>query len=184
MPLHEIDRCSANMKGDTMPTKSALRPVLLLAALLWYSCGESSNCPCSQPEIEPPLSELSITWDHGSISANLMPIVLPDPVICQAWLILENKSKTEAFSGIQIPTAGVFLAENDSALGTISLETVWSGYLAPGTRDTVLFFKNAGSGESFDPPCGERVLLDFLIQDADGDTALFRSDALTFTCVF
>jgi hypothetical protein len=113
-----------------------------------------------------------------------MPIVPPDPVMCQAWLILENMNPREAFSKMEVPAADVVLVRNDSTLGTIPLETSWNGLLAPGTKDTVLFFKNTGNQVIFSPPCTERVFVDFMIQNADGDTRVFRPDTLTFMCVF
>jgi hypothetical protein len=113
-----------------------------------------------------------------------MPIVPPDPIVCRAWLILENKNEKEAFSSVEIPTADVILVRDNSTLGTIPIETDWDGTLAPGEKDTIFVFKNTGNDPIFDPPCGERVLVDFLIQNADGDTKAFRPDTLTFECAF
>jgi hypothetical protein len=123
-----------------------------------------------------------VTWERGTIAASLMPIVLPDPVMCRAWLILENKNSREAFSKVEIPAANVILARSDSTLGTIPIETDWDGLLAPGKKDTIFFFKNGGDEPIFDPPCGERVLVDFMIRNADGETKIFRPDTLTFLC--
>jgi hypothetical protein len=111
-----------------------------------------------------------------------MPSVPPDPVICRAWLILENKNQREAFSKVEIPTADVILARNNSTLGTIPLETDWDGMLSPGMKDTIYFFKNRGDEAIFIPPCGEKVLMDFMIRNADGDSKVFRPDTLTFEC--
>jgi hypothetical protein len=113
-----------------------------------------------------------------------MPIVPPDPVMCRAWLVLENKNPQEAFSKVEIPTADVILARNDSTLGTIPIETDWDGLLAPGKKDTIFFFKNVGTEAIFIPPCSERVFLDFMIRNADGDTKVFRPDTLSFGCSF
>ena len=70
--------------------------------------------------------------------------VPPDPVVCRAWLILENKNQREAFSHVEISTANVILVRSGSTLGTIPIETDWDGVLAPGKKDTVFFFKNTG----------------------------------------
>lgn len=113
-----------------------------------------------------------------------MPIQPPDPVACQVWLILENESQLEAFSKIEIPTADVILVGPDSVLGTIPLETDWNGFLAPGKTDTIRLFKNPGDQKVFTAPCSQRVLMDFLIRNVDGETKVFRSQALTFHCVF
>ncbi len=94
----------------------------------------------------------------------------PDPVMCQAWLILGNMNPREAFSKVEVPTADVILVRNNSTLGTIFLETGWDGLLPPGKRDTLFFFKNTGNQEIFSPPCNERFFLDFMIQNADGET--------------
>ncbi|UCH85037.1 MAG: hypothetical protein JSW50_04935 [Candidatus Latescibacterota bacterium] len=130
------------------------------------------------------MSDLSVSWERGQIFASLMPIVPPDPIVCRVWLILENQNPKEAFSKIEVPTADVILVRNDSTLGTIPMETEWEGLLAPGRKDTIFFFKNTGSDPIFTPPCGDRVLLDFVIQNADGYARMFRSDTLVFECAF
>ena len=166
-----------------MSTRSQF-PLVVVLAVLMCSCGDSENCPSSSDRIDPPMSDLSVTWKEGWIGANLMPIVPPDPIGCEVWLILENRNRREAFSKVDIPSADVVLAENDSTLGTIPIETDWDGLLAPGKRDTILFFKSTGAVEIFSPPCQRRVLIDFMIRNSDGDTKVFRSDTLTFWCVF
>lgn len=148
------------------------------------ACEESGNCPCTPDKIDPPISDLSVTWERGNIFADLMPIVPPDPVVCRAWLILENKNQREAFSKLEVPTADVILVRNDSTLGTLPIETDWDGVLSPGKKDTVFFFKNTGDDPIFSPPCGERVFVDFVIKNADGDGRVFRPDTLSFECVF
>ena len=167
-----------------MSTRSYFSLVALLMSLLLCSCEDSENCPCSPDRIDPPVSDLLVTWDRGTIAASLMPIVPPDPVMCRAWLILENKNPREAFSKVEIPTADVILVRNNSTLGTIPIETDWDGLLAPGEKDTIFFFKNGGDEAIFSPPCDERVLMDFMIRNADGDTKVFRPDTLTFMCSF
>lgn len=156
----------------------------VLAALLWCSCDDSGECPPPRGRIDPPLSDLSIEWESGSIAANMMPIVPPDPIICQARLILRNNNPREAFSQVRIRAADVILARNGSILGTIPIATDWDGLLAPGKTDTVLFYKNTGDEAIFTPPCNERVLVDFKVRNADGDTKVFRPDTLTFSCTF
>jgi hypothetical protein len=70
-------------------------------------------------------------------------------------------------------------------VGTIPLQTDWDGILSSGEIDTVLFFKEMGNNMPFfDPPCGDRVLLDFLIRNADGESMTFRPDTLTFSCTW
>jgi hypothetical protein len=168
-----------------MTARSLLCAIGLLAGtLLLCSCDESNNCSCCPDRIDPPVSDLYVAWDGGSIGADLMPIVPPDPVICNAWLILENRNPREAFSKVSVPSADVILVRSDSTLGTIPLETDWDGLLAPGRRDTIWFFKSRGNEAIFSPPCGERVFVDFVIRNADGDAKVFRPDTLTFTCVF
>ena len=167
-----------------MSTNAYFRFVALLVTLLLCSCEDSTDCPYSPDKIDPPVSDLSVTWNGGNIGANLMPIVPPDPVACQVWLILENKNRLEAFSKVEIPTADVILVRSNSTLGAILFETDWDGLLAPGKKDTIRFFKNTGGGTTFNPPCGERVLMDFKIRNADGDTKIFRSDTLSFQCVY
>ena len=167
-----------------MSPRSYCHLVALLVTLLLCSCETSENCPCSSDRMDPPMSDLSVTWDRGGIGASLMPIVPPDPVVCQAWLILENKNPREAFSKVEIPTADVILVRIDSTLGSIPIETDWDGFLAPGKKDTLFFFKNTGAEALFSPPCGERVMVDFMIRNSDGDTKVFTPDTLTFLCTF
>ena len=153
-------------------------------ALLLGACEDSDHCTCPPGKVDPPMSDLSVTWERGNIFASLMPIVPPDPIVCRAWLILENENEREAFSELAVPTADVILARNDSTLGVIPIETDWNGILASGQRDTIVFFKNTGPVPIFTPPCGQRVLVDFMIQNADGEARIFRSDTLTFECAF
>ena len=169
---------------NKMSTRSVVHLVALLITLLLYSCEDSEDYPSSPNKIDPPLSDLSVTWDRGSIGAGLMPIAPPDPVACEAWLILENLNPREAFSKVEVSTVDVILARFDSTLGTIPIETDWDGLLAPGQIDTIFFFKYSGAQEIFSPPCGEWVLIDFMIRNADGDTKVFRPDMLTFMCTF
>lgn len=114
----------------------------------------------------------------------MMPPPHPDPIICRAWLIVENRNLHTAFSRIEIPKAEVVLAETDSTLGAIPVETDWAGYLAPGMKDTVYLYKNhiIGRENSFSPPCFREVQMGFIIRNADGDTTVFESDTLVFNC--
>jgi hypothetical protein len=125
-----------------------------------------------------------VVWKEGEIWADLMPPPHPDPVKCRAWLILENRNLSDAFSRIEIPKADVILAETDSTLGAIPIETDWAGYLAPGMKDTVYLYKNRirGTESSFGPPCFKEVQMGFTIRNADGDSTVFESDTLVFNC--
>ena len=167
-----------------MSVKVLIRVLVFLTPLLLWACEDSGDCPCSADTVDPPMSDLSVTWDSGHMSANLMPIVPPDPVACSAWLILENKNPQEAFSKLEIPAADVILAKNDSILGTMQMETDWDGILAPGQIDTILFIKSAGTLRVIDPPCDDQVLIEFMIQNADSATMVFVSDTLTVGCVY
>jgi hypothetical protein len=156
--------------------------MVVLVALLLSSCDDSGNCPCSPHRIDPPLSDLLVTWDRGFIEADVMPLPPPDPIRVQAWLILENRNLQEEYSLVEVPSADVILVRADSTLGTLPLHTAWDGLLAPGKKDTILFFKDVGSVAIFDPACDESVLIDFMIRNADGETKVFRPDPLQFTC--
>jgi len=166
-----------------MSTSVYVRIVALLVVLLLWACGDSDDQPNSIGKTDP-LSDLSVTWNGGTIGANLMPPGPPDPVACQVWLILENESQLETFSELEIPTADVILVDPDSVLGTIPLETDWKGVLAPGKTDTIRVFKNTGNQKIFGAPCSQRVRMEFLIRNVGGETKMFRSPTLTFTCVY
>lgn len=158
--------------------------VLFVAPLMLLACEDTENCMCSPDKIDPPISDLSVLWEKGNMFADLMPIVPPDPIACRAWLIFENKNPRQAFSKLEIPTAKVILVKTDSILGAITMETDWDGILAPGLKDTVLFFKTTGTQPIFDPPCNEQVLIEFVIHNADGETKVFMSDTLVVGCVY
>jgi hypothetical protein len=175
---------SLEVKGSRMFTKAIVFFVALIAVLSLSACDDSGECPCPSGKTDPPIDDLSVTWERGNIFANLMPIVPPDPIVCRVWLILENKNQWKAFSRVDVPMADVISLKNDSTLGIIPIETDWDNILAPGTKDTVFFYKNTGDNPIFGPPCGDFVLLDFVIENADGDTKVFRSDTLTFECAF
>ena len=150
----------------------------MLAALCSVSCEDSET-----DRIDPPLSELGVAWDRGFINANFFPPHPPDPVRCNAWLIFESSG--QPFSSIEVPTADVVLVRNDSTVGTIPLQTDWDGILGSGEIDTVLFFKEMGNNMPFfDPPCDDRVFLDFLIRNADGESMVFRPDTLDSSCTY
>ena len=148
-----------------------------LTALLSLSCDDET------PRIDPPLSDLSVTWHEGFIEGIFFLPTPPDPIRCYSWLILENVSARQAFAQLEVPAADDILVAGDSTLGTIPLLTDWNGVLASGERDTVLFFKEMGwQVPIFDPPCDEGAFIDFMIRNADGETKVFRPDALTLTC--
>lgn len=165
-------------------TKARFGSATLLAVLLMWSCGDSEDGPSGTGPVDSSLTNLEVTWYGGTIGANLMPIVPPDPITCQVWLILENKSADRAFTKLEVPTAEVFLVRPDSLLGTIPLETDWDGYLAPAEIDTIRFFKNTGDQAIFPAPCNAQVWLNLLIGSAGGGTTVFPSLPLTFQCVF
>ncbi|UCG52912.1 MAG: hypothetical protein JSW58_04970 [Candidatus Latescibacterota bacterium] len=165
-------------------TSRYVRSLLWILLLLLCCCDGSERCPCVPATIDPPIADLSVTWDGGYIWANLMPIVLPDPIGCSVSLILENKNTRRSFTKLEVPRANVVLAEHGSPLGTIPLETSWRGVLVAGEIDTVFFFKPNEDQAAFEPPCSQPVLLQLLIRNADGDSTFFEPDTLIFECTY
>lgn len=165
-----------------MSTRISFLPAAVLATALLCSCEDSDRCLCPRGD-DSQLPYLSVTWLDGNIGANLMPPVPVDPIGFQARLILANANPRETYT-IRIPSADVILADNDSLLGTIRIETDWDGVLFPAEQDTVFFFKLTETERIFGPPCNERVWLDFLIQRSDGKATIYRPDPIVFTCVY
>jgi len=128
---------------------------LLIASLGIFSCDDDTLDPGDDAGI----SDLSVQVIEGHISANLQPIVPPDPILCQLTLRLVNGNTTNSLAGLSIPSAAVFLSSNSTELGIIRFETDWDGAIGAGEVDTVTVIKIQEDQEIFVPPCNESVYL-------------------------
>ena len=128
--------------------------------------------------------DLRLSFISGSIGADLMPSVPPDPIGCQIVLLAENKNPTLTITSLSIPRADVFISSSNLKLGTIIFTTNWDGRLAPLEKDTVNLIKVISPVTIFDPPCNEYVYLRILIQDDSNNSITFKTDSLFFGCVY
>jgi hypothetical protein len=160
------------------------RILVVIVALLIYGCHGSERGPTAPEGIDPPISDLSVTWVEGNIWANLQPVVPPDPIRCHVILSVTNTNTQYPFTRVAIPGATVTLTATGEVLGTIPLDTDWDGRLAAGETATVRLSKDLGDQWIFDPPCDQPVLMGLIIENADGESTSFTSVVLTFECVY
>ncbi len=130
-----------------------------------------------------PARQLDFKFLSGSIGANLMPIVPPDPI--SATVVVEVSNLTsENVSEVAMPWANVFEVGSPNRLGRIEFSTSWDGHLAPSEKDTVTVNKISSGTKLFDPPCGQDVFLQITAERSGEEVSVFDTDTLTFGCVF
>lgn len=140
-----------------------------------------SGCDDDDPQCPGPVKELSFRFLSGTISANLMPIIPPDPIGASLEVEVSNLTPY-TITQVSIPWADVVHADSIQTLGRIDFSTTWGGVLAPMKTDTVTLTKiNAGT-KLFDPPCTERVVLKCQGRRDNQNIVVFDSDTLTFAC--
>jgi hypothetical protein len=149
----------------------------VLIVQLFSSCKDQTTSPES-------FDDLHFSFVSGSIGANLMPSVPPDPIGCQIILLAENKNQTNTISNLSIPQADVFLDSSDQRLGTITFTTNWDGRLGPMERDTVYLTKIISQTSLFSPQCNKYVYLKLLVQNDFKNSITFKTDSLFFGCVY
>jgi hypothetical protein len=137
-------------------------------------------------QISPPenLDDLQLVFVSGSIGANLMPIIPPDPIRCDIVLVATNKNQTEPLNNISISQADVYLNSSNEKLGTISFTTDWDGKLAPAESDTVRLNKITNQFSVFMPPCSQYVHLNLFVGGNFITPISFETDSLRFGCVY
>ena len=151
--------------------------VILLTAILFLHCNDDVISPSS-------LNDLETHFFGGYISADLMPLVPPDPITCQLVLIAKNKSSSASLIGLGIPRAEVFRDSTNVRLGTISFSTSWNGRLGPNEQDTVRLTKVVSPASLFTPPCGKYLYLNVMIKDGSNDSTMIKINSLFFSCTF
>ena len=130
------------------------------------------------------LDDLETHFYSGYISADLMPIVPPDPISCELVLIAKNKSTSASLIGLSIRQAEVFRESTSVRLGTISFSTIWDGRLGPNEQDTVRLTKVVAPASLFTPPCGKYLYLNVMIKDGSNDSTMKKINRLFFSCTF
>ncbi len=149
----------------------------VLAGIASFACSGNTLVPGS-------LDDLEVRFLSGFMTANLMPIVPPDPIYCQMVLLAKNNSTTSSLVGVRVQKGEVVLEETDTMLGTISFSTTWDGILNPGEEDTVRLSKVRSPVQLFTPPCGQRVRVNLIVGTLFGGSKTFPVDSLGFTCVY
>lgn len=139
-------------------------------------------CEDSPPQ-RSAFDDLNIQFLHGFIRANLGPVVPPDPVDCRLTMVMSNANLEESLEGLSLQEAEVILDSTDQLLGTIQLDSDWSGILQPGEQDTVTFIKLEADQAPFEPPCAAYVSLRLEVHWQE-DSKEFSADHLLFECSF
>ncbi len=161
-----------------MGGRSRIAGMLVLAtALAALGCDDDSSRPG-----EGQIYDLSVEVIDCYLRANLQPPVPPDPILCQVTLRLTNTSQTNEISGVSIPSAVVYRANDGSELGTIRFETDWDGWLAATEVDTVTITKIEESEEIFPPPCATSVFLRVKIVKSAVQTRQLKTDPVDVSC--
>lgn len=159
--------------------RAALGAVAVLCAVLgMLSCEDESADPGGGGG----LSDLTVQVLEGYISANLQPVVPPDPILCTLTLRIVNTNGADSYSGLSIPSAEVFLSKNSVELGTIRFQTDWDGSIGAGAIDTVVVTKAQESAKIFEPPCGEHVYLRARIVKSAVQSKTFSTPSYGFAC--
>jgi hypothetical protein len=147
------------------------------AAIAGLSCTPTSAVTGS-------LDDLEIELVQGTITANLMPIVPPDPVSCSLALRVRNANPTTPISGVFFPSGELQLSSTGQRIGTFTFSSEWKGRLAPLEADTVLVRKASSLLPVTLHPCGEHVDLLLAVRNAFPIARTVRLDTLRFECVY
>ena len=158
--------------------RAALGAVAVLcAAMGMLSCEDDSTNPGGGG-----LSDLTVQVPEGYISANLQPVVPPDPILCTLTLRIVNANGAASYSGLSVPSGEVFLSKNSIELGTIRFQTEWDGAIGAGAIDTLVVTKIQEGAEIFEPPCGEHVYLRVRITKTTVQSKTFSTPSYGFSC--
>ena len=158
-----------------------LRKIFLVLCILLLESFFSCNDEISPPEN---LVDIQLSYVSGSIGANLMPIIPPDPIACQIVLVATSTNQTKPLSGLSITQADVYLNSTNEKLGSIAFTTNWYGQLTPTESDTVRLNKITSPFSIFTPPCGKYVYLNLFVRQNLFTLTSFKTDSLYFGCVY
>ena len=147
-----------------------------------FICGVVvTNC-CREVTAPTVMDHLDVEYLSGSIAADLMPIVPPDPIIAQVELLVENTHSSQSLRDIEISQADVYLVAGNERLGQIEFASTWDGCLEPAEQDTVHLTKTQKEASPFNPPCTETVYLSLKIEHKSGAQTTVNTDVLPFNC--
>jgi hypothetical protein len=165
-------------KRDSRCRAAVGAAAVLCAVLGMMSCGDDSTNPGGGGG----LSDLTVQVLEGYISANLQPVVPPDPILCTLTLRIVNSNGAASYSGLSVPSAEVFLSKNSIELGTIRFQSDWDGAIGAGAIDTAVVTKIQEGAEIFEPPCGEQVYLRARIVKSTVQSKTFSTPSYGFAC--
>jgi len=151
--------------------------IILLMGFLFFTCKDNTVSPGA-------LDNLETRFLSGYISADLMPVIPPDPIFCQLVLLAKNKSLTSSLVGLSIPEGDMFLNSTNARLGTISFSTIWDGQLGPNEEDTLRLSKVMSKTSLFTPSCEQYVYLHLTIKNQSIASKTLKIDSLLFTCTY
>jgi hypothetical protein len=138
---------------------------------------------CQSVEPPPSLDNVDVNFIRGSIGANLMPIVPPDPIMCELVLVARNRSG-ESYSGLSVPGGEAFLGNDSTRLGQIEFANNWDGRLGPFEVDTIRLRKISAPTSSFLTPCGRTVFLRLSLMQTPLVIRQVVTEPMTFFCVY
>ncbi|MBD3178326.1 MAG: hypothetical protein GF417_01260 [Candidatus Latescibacteria bacterium] len=157
--------------------------LLILMLLLPSGCGNDRSEGPLRPS-NPPVSLLRMSILDVVVYANLMPMVPPDPVICEVTLAVENRSSGYPFSGLSVPSGYMYRSSDNSFLGFFRFSSAWDGRVGPSSIDTFTVRKRQEDAAIFSPPCGEDVYLYIFLSDGRYSGLADRSTGINFQCVY
>lgn len=155
------------------------RFILLIFLIPIFLCGN-----CHDKVTNPSLDHLKVEFIEGFIGADLMPVVLPDPIFSHLKIVIENQHSWNTFENLTVKYGYVVLNSTNSILGKIEFNSNWDGILEPSDIDTVELDKVFESEKLFDPPCGQEVYLNIEIHCDCGASKHHETDLLIFGCVY
>ena len=152
------------------------------SAAILSVCFGLNSCDDTSAPASAGISDLEVQVVDGYLSANLQPVVPPDPILCQLTLRLTNTNSTNPLTGLSVPSAAVLLADTSDELGIIRFETDWDGAIDAGAVDTVVVTKIAEDREIFQPPCGDSVYLRVRVVKTAVQFKQIKSPSYRFGC--
>ena len=158
-----------------------LSAVVLVLSLCCLSCTNNDEMVSIPPNIS---QYLDLQFVTGSVTANLMPFIPPDPISAAITLTAKNTHASQSMIGLRILKADVFRQTDSTLLGTFNFTSTWDGDLNPGDQDVVVAAKVRASATLFNPPCNEYVYLTILVGTDSNNVKVITSDSLRFACVY